>query len=65
MKWHEEVQWAIKYMKGKNSTAQVYRMALVGTIYHMWIERNCKIFQSKQRNEEYMIRHIISEIYGR
>ncbi|WMV24896.1 hypothetical protein MTR67_018281 [Solanum verrucosum] len=64
MKWHEEVQWAIKYMKGRNSIAQVYRMCLAGTIYHVWIERNCRIFQTKQRSEEFMIRHIIREIHG-
>ncbi|KAK4733579.1 hypothetical protein R3W88_007840 [Solanum pinnatisectum] len=59
MKWHEEVQWEIKYMKGSNKIAQVYMLCLAGTIYHMWIECNCRIFQAKQRSEEYMIRHII------
>ncbi|KAH0679367.1 hypothetical protein KY284_020452 [Solanum tuberosum] len=63
--WHEEIQWATKYMKSNINKAKVYRMVLVGTIYHVWIECNNRIFQSKQRNEEFMIRHIIKEIHGR
>ncbi|KAG5611437.1 hypothetical protein H5410_022718 [Solanum commersonii] len=33
LKWHEEVQWALTYLKGQNSIAQVYMMTLAGTIY--------------------------------
>ncbi|WMV14495.1 hypothetical protein MTR67_007880 [Solanum verrucosum] len=63
-KWHEEIQWATTHMKNNPSKAKEYRMVLAGTIYHVWLERNNIIFQSKQRNEEFMIRHIISlEIY--
>ena len=35
------------------------------TIYKMWIERNCRIFQSKKRNEESMVTHIIREKHGK
>ena len=31
----------------------------------MLIKRNNRIFQSKKRNEEFMIRHIIRDIHGR
>ncbi|KAH0642091.1 hypothetical protein KY289_033065 [Solanum tuberosum] len=63
--WHEEIQRATENMKRNNNKAKVYRMVLAGTIYHVWIERNNRIFQAKQRNEEFMIRHIIREIHGR
>uniref|UniRef100_M1D352 Orf147a protein n=1 Tax=Solanum tuberosum TaxID=4113 RepID=M1D352_SOLTU len=64
-KWHEEVQWATTHMKSNTSKANVYRMVMAGTIYHVWIERNNRIFQFKQRNEEFMIRHIIRDVHGR
>uniref|UniRef100_A0A0V0GT58 Putative ovule protein n=1 Tax=Solanum chacoense TaxID=4108 RepID=A0A0V0GT58_SOLCH len=33
--WQGEIQWAIKHMTSKNSTAQVYKMTLAGMIYHL------------------------------
>ncbi|WMV33597.1 hypothetical protein MTR67_026982 [Solanum verrucosum] len=65
LKWNEEVQWAITHMKGRNSVVQVYRMTLVGTIYCLWMECNCRIFQNKQTSEERIIRRIIRDVHGR
>ncbi|KAK4727177.1 hypothetical protein R3W88_032094 [Solanum pinnatisectum] len=61
--WKKLLAW--QGIQRNTSKAKVYRMVLAGTIYHVWIERNNTIFQSKQRNEEFMIRHIIREIHGR
>lgn len=52
-------------MKSNTSKAIVYWTVLPGTIYRVLIECNNKILQSKQRNEEFMIRHIITDIQGR
>lgn len=39
MHWIAEVQWAIKHMKGKGSTALVYKMAMASSLYYIWLER--------------------------
>ncbi|WMV26834.1 hypothetical protein MTR67_020219 [Solanum verrucosum] len=35
MHWTAEVQWAIKHMKGKGSTALVYKMAMASSLYYI------------------------------
>lgn len=45
MGWSDEIQWAIKYMKGKGSTFMVYRMTIACTTYNLWMERKRRIFQ--------------------
>ncbi|KAH0689390.1 hypothetical protein KY289_016748 [Solanum tuberosum] len=65
MNWQEEVQWAIRNMKGKSSKMQVYRMTMAGALYWLWRERNCRIFQKKQRTQESIVRQVIQEVHGR
>ncbi|KAH0724791.1 hypothetical protein KY284_000656 [Solanum tuberosum] len=65
MNWINEIQWAVKYMKGKSSRTLVYRMAMASTIYHIWLERNASIFQQKQQSTSFLIRQIIQGIHGR
>lgn len=65
MKWQDEVHWAIRYMKGRGSRAQVYRMTLAGTIYYLWLERNCRIFQHKHESMELIIRQIAQAVHCR
>ncbi|KAG5572116.1 hypothetical protein H5410_061882 [Solanum commersonii] len=40
-------------------------MAMVSTIYHIWLERNARIFQQKQQAAGFLIRQIIQVIHGR
>ncbi|KAK6784384.1 hypothetical protein RDI58_017839 [Solanum bulbocastanum] len=35
MNWTAEIQWVIKFMKGKSSTTLVYRMAMASTVYRL------------------------------
>lgn len=65
MNWMEEVQWARKYMKGQNGTTMVYIMAMANTVYHIWLERNSRIFQQKLKLASSLVRHVIKEIHGR
>lgn len=39
MNWQEEVRWALRNMKGKNSKMQVYRMTLAGALIILVVER--------------------------
>lgn len=58
--WREEVDWAIKHVNGKGSKEEVYRLSMVGAIYHLWIER-----KQEKRSCEDITRQIIQEIYCR
>lgn len=60
MNWTDEVQWAVKFMKRESSTTVlVYKLAMVSTVYCLWLERNSRIFQQKQQPTRSLIRHII------
>ncbi|XP_009589510.1 uncharacterized protein [Nicotiana tomentosiformis] len=65
MSWQQEIEWAITYYREKNATAKVYKMSLAGSIYHIWQERNLRIFQAKSRNAAVLIRAIVQEIHCR
>ncbi|XP_019225247.1 PREDICTED: uncharacterized protein LOC109206839 [Nicotiana attenuata] len=43
--WKDEVEWATRNITGKGAKTELYRLSVAGAIYHVWIERNCKIFQ--------------------
>ncbi|KAH0641836.1 hypothetical protein KY289_032810 [Solanum tuberosum] len=49
MHWTAEVQWAGKYIKERSSTALVYKLAMASSIYHLWLERNKRIFTQKKQ----------------
>lgn len=45
MEWNEEIEWARVQDNGRNSLAEIYRLSLALTTYHVWRKRNYKIFQ--------------------
>ncbi|XP_059302004.1 uncharacterized protein LOC132053929 [Lycium ferocissimum] len=65
MIWPDEMQWAATHANGKNSTSEVHRMVLAASVYHIWIERNHRIFQHRRRGPDEIIRQIIQEVFHR
>ncbi|KAH0745551.1 hypothetical protein KY285_007208 [Solanum tuberosum] len=64
--WQGEVLWASTHHKGKTPDVdQVYRMTMASAVYHIWQERNARIFKQKQRSEEEIVKTIIQEIHHR
>ncbi|KAF3650119.1 putative pre-mRNA-processing factor 6-like [Capsicum annuum] len=59
-----EISWDIAYANG-NSHAEAYKLVLAATIYHLWRERNIRIFPQQQRPVEHLTRLIIQEVHGR
>lgn len=45
LNFDEELGWAAKNCGGKAITTYVYRSALATTVYHVWKERNSRIFR--------------------
>ena len=42
--WSEELQWAIKNIKGRTLVYTILRVAWKAFIYHVWKERNRRLF---------------------
>ncbi|KAK4706643.1 hypothetical protein R3W88_033797 [Solanum pinnatisectum] len=63
--WQEEKHWATTYATGQNIRSEVYQMCLAGAVYHIWIERNARVFTQGQKEKGIMVRHIIQEIHVR
>ncbi|XP_070050304.1 uncharacterized protein [Nicotiana tomentosiformis] len=53
--WQTEVLWAIRYATGKKAHQETYRMVLAGGVYHIWQERNARIFKMQRRAAHQMI----------
>lgn len=47
---HEELNWAVGLQKGKSDAAEVCRMSLSGTFYHIWLEEESEIFPREEQN---------------
>ncbi|KAL4388735.1 hypothetical protein GQ457_09G011660 [Hibiscus cannabinus] len=44
--WELELEWAVKYYKGKSLIALILRLAWNAFLYFVWKERNGRIFKS-------------------
>lgn len=49
--------------KGKSASSHIYRIAIAGCIYHVWKERNLRLFQGKSTSVEGIVRTVIQEIF--
>ncbi|XP_019239422.1 PREDICTED: uncharacterized protein LOC109219416, partial [Nicotiana attenuata] len=50
--WNEELRWAEMQTKRKTAAAELYKMAIAATVYHVWQERNARTFQAKAKGWE-------------
>ena len=46
--WREEVEWAVKRLKGKSLKAVILRVAWNAVVSFTWIERNKRLYQDKE-----------------
>lgn len=51
--------------RGKFIWSVIRRLVLADTVYHIWIERNNKIFKNKRRTYETMAKTITDEVCSR
>ncbi|XP_070040194.1 uncharacterized protein [Nicotiana tomentosiformis] len=65
MAWPKELNWAENHAKGRSASAEIYRMTLAACVYHIWIERNNRVFQDKQTDHKSIVRKIIQEVFHR
>ncbi|XP_075074519.1 uncharacterized protein LOC142162107 [Nicotiana tabacum] len=62
MEGQREIQWAEGKATGNNAHAQVYRLTLACAMYHIWNERNIRVFQEQQKTVEVIVSQIVQEI---
>lgn len=43
--WEEEIKWTIAHANGRHTQDEIYRITLAATVYHLWLERNYRLFQ--------------------
>ncbi|XP_059277587.1 uncharacterized protein LOC132031654 [Lycium ferocissimum] len=63
MQWSDEIKWVEQQAKGRSPRAQVYRMVLAGVVYHLWAERNQRVFQQKRQPANLLIKVVIQEVH--
>ncbi|XP_009779248.1 uncharacterized protein LOC107791302 [Nicotiana tabacum] len=65
MEWSQEIEWTCSNAKSRSTNSEIYRIALASCVYHVWQERNHKIFQHKQKQAGLLIKQTIQMICGR
>ncbi|XP_060182016.1 uncharacterized protein LOC132611632 [Lycium barbarum] len=63
--WKAEVEWAMQHYRGHSRATVIYKMTLAAVIYHIWAERNTRVFQQKSRTAQTISRLIIQEVFLR
>ncbi|KAF5186432.1 Ribonuclease h domain [Thalictrum thalictroides] len=57
-----EWMWIFRFFKGNSLRKSVCKVALAATIYHLWTERNHRVFRDKMRPPSETIRCIIRDV---
>ncbi|KAK4384039.1 hypothetical protein Sango_3097800 [Sesamum angolense] len=60
--WREDITWATKRWKGRHIVQAAYRALLSAIVYHIWRERNQRVFQHSERPSSTIARIAIAEI---
>ncbi|KAL0367065.1 UNVERIFIED_CONTAM: hypothetical protein Sradi_3596600 [Sesamum radiatum] len=59
--WATIVRWAVRW-RGKHVVNASYRALLASMVYHLWRERNLRVFQHTSRTTAEIARIVVSEI---
>ncbi|XP_028119112.1 uncharacterized protein LOC114316616 [Camellia sinensis] len=63
--WLELVEFATKSINGKSLKSVIMKLSFLCTIYHIWMERNSRIFSKVFKPEEVVTNSIIQMVRGR
>ncbi|KAL7197291.1 hypothetical protein ACSBR2_019886 [Camellia fascicularis] len=63
--WLDIVPIVVEESKKKTLKSVITRLALLSTIYHIWVERNKRIFTKEMKPEEIVIKSIVQMVRGR
>ncbi|XP_028127266.1 uncharacterized protein LOC114323787 [Camellia sinensis] len=63
--WLELVEFATKSINGKSLKSVIMKLSFLCTFYHIWMERNSRIFSKVFKPEEVVTNSIIQMVRGR
>ncbi|KAI8546525.1 hypothetical protein RHMOL_Rhmol07G0125000 [Rhododendron molle] len=46
----QEIGWASQHFIGNGLQQSLYKMVLAASLYHIWLERNNRVFQGSQKD---------------
>ena len=58
--WQMEVQWWSVFLKGKSFATQPRRLDLSATVWHLWQERNSRIFKQTSKTNVRLVAPIVN-----
>ncbi|XP_060180113.1 uncharacterized protein LOC132609918 [Lycium barbarum] len=62
MEWTNEMTWLTAQVNGRAAQSHMVRMVVAASVYYVWQERNNRVFTSKQRTPEVLIKRIVQEV---
>ena len=65
LSWLGTVEFATKSTRGNSLKMLVLRLSFLCTVYHIWMERNSRIFSKVHKPEEVVTNSIIQMVRGR
>lgn len=58
--WTKKWSGIIQHRKGDGFHHSGYKLAMAGALYHVWIERNARIFHGVQRDVKDVLRVVVT-----
>mgnify|MGYP003703451089 FL=1 len=65
LSWLGTVEFATKSTSGNSLKMLILRLSFLCTVYHIWMERNSRIFSKVHKPEEVVTNSIIQMVRGR
>lgn len=63
--WHFELAWVVQNCTGKGFKSTLYKLSLAATLYHIWLERNARIFRQQASTVGDLLTAIVAGVRSR
>lgn len=60
--WEDEIIWAYGKFSGNSLCQRIRKLAWAAMVYHIWVERNAKVFKGLVPSTTKVIKEIIHEV---
>ncbi|KAG5563563.1 hypothetical protein RHGRI_006110 [Rhododendron griersonianum] len=58
----QELEWSVQNKWGDGMHNCLYKLSLAATLYHLWRERNFRVFQNKKVDPGMVVQQIVSDL---
>lgn len=59
----EEVAWAVSNSKSTSLSIFIFKLGLAAAIYHLWCERNGRIFKGSSKSWQFLQAEVVNGVY--